>query len=95
MDGQNPKIPIIIPLSFVLGAVIAIAEPNLQVLAANVPFMNKTVLTLSMAAGVGIMLTVGILRIFYRIKLKWFLLFFTPLFCFYGLCGVGFSRCSL
>lgn len=81
--AKTQKFRIIIPLSFVLGAVIAIAEPNLQVLAANVPFMNKTVLTLSMAAGVGIMLTVGILRIFYRIKLKWFLLFFyTAIFVF-------------
>ena len=52
------------------------AEPDLQVLAANVPEIDKTVLILTVSVGVGIFLMLCMVRILFSISLRWLLLAF-------------------
>lgn len=67
-----------IPLVFclVLGVVITMAEPDLQVLANQVPAIPNQVLILTVAVGVGIFLMISQLRMFLRIPLCYLLLLF-------------------
>lgn len=59
----------IILIGFVLGVVITISEPDLQVLAGQVPSVPNAVLILSVAVGVGIFLVLALLRILFGIPL--------------------------
>ncbi len=62
--------------SIILGIAITVAEPDLQVLAANAPNIDTGVLIITVSVGVGIFLMFSMLRILLKIKLKWMLLFF-------------------
>ena len=64
------KLPFIIFVSFLLGTIITIAEPDLQVLSNQVPAIPNMVIILTVAVGVGIFLAVAILRIIEKIKLS-------------------------
>ena len=66
----------ILAVSFLLGAAITVAEPDLQVLATNVPNIDKTVLILTVSVGVGLFLMLCMVRILFSISLKWLLLGF-------------------
>ncbi|MBE6877980.1 MAG: DUF1538 domain-containing protein [Ruminococcaceae bacterium] len=57
-------------VSFVMGLIITIAEPDLQVLSNQVPAIPNMVLIFTVALGVGIFLTVAVLRIVYRMDLS-------------------------
>ena len=70
---------LIFPLSFMLGVMITISEPDLQVLSANVPHIDTMVLILTVAIGVGIFLLISMMRIIFAIKLRWLLVFFYAL----------------
>ena len=60
---------------------ITVSEPDLQILAKNVPSIDGTVLIVTVAAGVGIFLVISMLRIFFSISLKWlFIVFYAVLF---------------
>ncbi|MDR0599120.1 MAG: DUF1538 domain-containing protein [Treponema sp.] len=63
-------------VSFIMGLVITIAEPDLQVLARQVPSINTDTLVLTVAAGVGFFLVVAVLRILFKIRLSIMLLIF-------------------
>ena len=76
---KSRRLWLILVLAFFLGLVITIAEPDLQVLAQNVPGIDKTMLVLAVSAGVGIFLTICMLRILLGISLR------TLLLIFYGL----------
>lgn len=76
---KTRKLSLILGLSIILGIAITVAEPDLQVLAANTPGINTTVLIMSVSVGVGLFLAVSMLRIIFSIPLKWLLL------AFYGL----------
>ncbi len=67
---------IILPFCFVLGMMITISEPDLQVLADQVLSVPNAVLILSVAAGVGLFLVVALLRMLLRIPLRNMLVFF-------------------
>lgn len=67
------KLWFIMLLSFVLGVVITVAEPDLQVLAANVPEIDTKVLIATVSVGVGFFLMVSMLRILFGIPMKWIL----------------------
>jgi hypothetical protein len=69
---------LILPLSisFVMGLIITIAEPDLQVLAAQTPQVHPLVLILTVATGVGLFLTLAVVRIFFKIGLSLLLLVF-------------------
>ena len=73
---KSRRLWLILVLAFVLGFVITIAEPDLQVLAQNVPNIDKTMLILTVSAGVGIFLTICMLRILLGISLRTLLLVF-------------------
>ena len=70
-------------LSFVMGVIITIAEPDLQVLAEQVPSVPNMTLILTVAVGVGIFLALAVLRILLKIDLSWLLMgLYAALLCF-------------
>ncbi len=70
---------LILLLSFILGVMITISEPDLQVLAASVPHIDTGVLIITVAVGVGLFLTICMLRIIFGVQLRWLLLGFYAL----------------
>ncbi len=71
---KSRRLWLILLLSFVLGFIITIAEPDLQVLAKNVPEIDTTVLIITVSVGVGLFLLISMLRIIFAIPLKWLLI---------------------
>ena len=71
---KSRRLWLILVLSFVLGIAITVAEPDLQVLASNVPHINTTVLIITVSVGVGLFLVICMLRILLGIQLRWVLL---------------------
>lgn len=72
---------IVIPLAvcLILGIIITIAEPDLQVLAQQVPAIPNMTLILTVAMGVGIFLVIAEIRMLLKIPLSFLLLFFYAL----------------
>lgn len=68
--SKTRKIFLILLIGFFMGAIITISEPDLQVLAEQVPSIPNYTLILTVAAGVGIFLAVAILRILFQIHLS-------------------------
>ena len=66
---QSRNILVIVLLSFVLGVMITISEPDLQVLASQVPSIPNMTLILAVAIGVGLFLVVALLRMLFGIPL--------------------------
>ena len=62
--------------AFVLGLLVTIAEPDLQVLANQVPAIPNLTLILTVAAGVGVFLVLALLRIMLKIPLSRLLVVF-------------------
>ena len=73
---QTKNVGIIVVLSFVLGVIITISEPDLQVLAELVPSVPNMTLILAVALGVGIFLVIALLRMLFGIALPHLLVFF-------------------
>lgn len=71
---KSRKLALILLLSFLLGIAITVAEPDLQVLAANVPSIDTTMLIVTVSVGVGLFLTISMLRILLGVPLKWLLI---------------------
>ena len=59
---KSRNIWLILLLSFIMGVVITVAEPDLQVLATNVPAIDRTALIFTVSVGVGLFLMVKIGR---------------------------------
>lgn len=91
--GRLPQTWVLIPISLVIGACVVLAEPTVYVLVNRVKEITrgaipKAVLLAAMALGVGIAMTLSIMRIVYDISIWWILLpgytisltltFFTP-----------------
>ena len=66
---QTKNIWLIVALSFLLGVIITISEPDLQVLAELVPSVPNIALILAVAVGVGLFLVVAIVRMLLGIAL--------------------------
>ena len=66
---QTKNVWLIILLAFVLGVIITISEPDLQVLAQLVPQVPNMTLILAVAIGVGLFLVVSILRMLLSVPL--------------------------
>lgn len=66
---RSKNILVIVLMSFVLGVIITISEPDLQVLASQVPSVPNMILILAVAAGVGVFLVVALLRMLIGIAL--------------------------
>ena len=75
---QSRKIWIILPVYFIVGILITISEPDLQVLASQIgdTLPNKWILILSVGVGVGIFLVVAFLKVVLKLKMAYILVFF-------------------
>ncbi|HWQ51964.1 MAG TPA: DUF1538 domain-containing protein [Terriglobales bacterium] len=68
------RLPLILPLCFFMGTAITIAEPDLTVLAGQVPHIPNMTIIVTVAAGVGIFLVAAFLRLVFRLSLRYLLL---------------------
>ena len=73
---QSSRLLFILPVGFVMGVIITIAEPDLQVLANQVASIPNPVLIWTVAVGVGLFLVVAVLRILFHVSLSNLLLLF-------------------
>ncbi len=70
---KSRKLWLIILVSLFVGTMITVSEPDLQVLAKQLTSLNSMLLIWSVAIGVGLLLVVAMLRILFKIKLKYLL----------------------
>ncbi len=68
--SKTRNIILVTVIGFIMGTIITISEPDLAVLAEQVPSVPNLVLILTVAVGVGIFLAVAILRIRFQIDLS-------------------------
>ena len=64
---RTKKLAFILPLGFLLGFMVTISEPDLQVLANQVQDIPNAVLIMTVAAGVGLFLVVALLRMLFSV----------------------------
>ena len=82
---KKSSLPVIIFVCFIMGVIITIAEPDLQVLANQVASIPNPVLIWTVAVGVGLFLIVAFLRILFHISLSKLLMI-----CYIGLFFLAF-----
>nr|WP_325302168.1 DUF1538 domain-containing protein [uncultured Dysosmobacter sp.] len=73
---QSRKLWVVVAVSLLIGVIITVSEPDLQVLAEQVPSIPNAVLVGAVAIGVGIFLVIALLRILFRVPLQWMLVGF-------------------
>lgn len=73
---KSRKLFLLVAVSFLMGVMITVAEPDLQVLAGQVPAVPDPIIIGSVALGVGIFLVIALMRIVFQIKLSHMLIFF-------------------
>lgn len=73
---KSRKLFLLISVSLVMGIIVTIAEPDLQVLAGQVPSVPNMAIVMSVSIGVGIFLVVSLLRILFQWKLAHLLVIF-------------------
>ncbi len=71
---KSRRLPVMMAVCFLVGTLITISEPDLQVLAEQVAAIPNQVLIWTVAVGVGVFLAVAVVRITKRIPLNWLLL---------------------
>lgn len=74
--AESMRLEVVLFLCFLLGFIITISEPDLQVLAEQVPSIPNHILIISVAAGVGFFLITAMLRMLFSIKLSALLIIF-------------------
>ena len=74
--SKSKKLPLILAVCGAIGVIVTIAEPDLSVLANQVRGIDNFVLILAVAIGVGVFMLIAVLRLVFRIQLKWVLLAF-------------------
>ena len=72
--GASGKVAVIALVCFLIGVTVTIAEPDLQVLARQVPAVPDMVIILTVAAGVGVFLLVSMLRTRFGVPLQYALI---------------------
>ncbi len=73
---RSRKLWVVVSVSFLIGVIITVSEPDLQVLAEQVPGIPNAVLVGAVAVGVGTFLVVALLRILFSVPLGWLLVVF-------------------
>lgn len=73
---KSRKLWFIVLMCFLVGTMVTISEPDLQVLAEQVPNIPNAVIVLSVAGGVGLFLIAAMLRILFKWRLSYLLIFF-------------------
>ena len=71
---KSKNLLVIIFVALFVGTMITVSEPDLQVLANQISSIPSAVLIWSVAIGVGLLLVVAMLRIIFKIKLKYLLI---------------------
>ena len=74
--GGSKKIWLITFISFIIGILITVSEPDLQILASQVSDIKNFVLIITVSVGVGIFLAIARLRIIFGVNLRTILLVF-------------------
>lgn len=74
--AKTNRLPVAVALAFELGFIITISEPDLQVLAEQVPAVPNLILILAVAVGVGLFLVVAVLRMLFSKSLNKLLIVF-------------------
>ena len=74
--AKSGKVWLITGISFVIGILVTISEPDLQILADQVSGVENMILILTVSVGVGIFLAIAMLKIMFRINLSLLLAFF-------------------
>lgn len=88
---KSRKLYILVPVCFLIGVLITIAEPDLTVLAGQVPSVPDMVLILAVAIGVGLFLVLALLRIIFKKSLnKVFIVFYILVFALAAFTPEGF-----
>lgn len=72
---KSKKLLIMILVTFAIGIIITIAEPDLTVLAHQVPAVPDQTLIWTVAIGVGLFLILALMRTVFKLRLKYMLLF--------------------
>lgn len=73
---RRRRLYLMILASFLMGVLITVAEPDLQVLARQVPAVPDAVIVGSVAIGVGLFLVLAVIRIIFQISLRMLLIIF-------------------
>ncbi len=68
--SKMKKLITVLLTGFVMGVIITVSEPDLQILAGQVPSVPNAVLIMTVAIGVGLFLALAIIRIRYKISLS-------------------------
>ena len=69
--SKTQKSWLVVLITFIMGAIITVSEPDLQVLAGQVPSIDPSiVLILAVAGGVGLFLALSVIRIRYKMSLS-------------------------
>ncbi len=76
---RTRRIGLVVVVFFAMGVIVTIAEPDLTVLAGQVPAIPDSVLIFTVAAGVGFFLVLAMLRTLFKVKLGHLLIFFYAL----------------
>ncbi|MBP5308470.1 MAG: DUF1538 domain-containing protein [Clostridia bacterium] len=74
--SKSKKLPLILAVCGAIGVIVTVAEPDLSVLANQVQGIDNAVLILAVASGVGVFMLIAVLRLVFKIELKWVLLAF-------------------
>ena len=73
---KSRKLWIVVVIGFLIGVIVTVSEPDLQVLANQVPGVPNAALVGAVAVGVGLFLVIAMLRILFRIPLNQMLIVF-------------------
>lgn len=77
------RVWLILPVCFLIGVLVTVAEPDLKVLADQTPVADSAVIIWSVGIGVGLFLALAFLRIFLQIKISaLFIIFYALVFIF-------------
>lgn len=98
---KKRSLPLLLGCAFLIGLIVTAAEPDIQVFGTQVrgifDFVNKNIFTFVIAGGVGIFITIGLVRIVFSLSIKWtffifyVLLFGIMIFCPDSFIGIAFD----
>lgn len=98
---KKRSLPLLLGCAFLIGLIVTAAEPDIQVFGIQVrgifDFVNKNIFTFVIAGGVGIFITIGLVRIVFSLSIKWtffifyVLLFGIMIFCPDSFIGIAFD----
>ncbi len=98
---KRKNLILLLSVAFIIGFIVTAAEPDIQVFGDQVKsyfnFVNKSVFTFVIAAGVGLFITIGLLRTVLNLSIKWTLfisyafLFTVAMFAPESFIGIAFD----